>query len=61
MTDLAAAVADLREDDALALVRARLAAGVPALQIIEECQVGMREVGERYAQRRYFLSGLIMA
>lgn len=61
MTDLAAALADLREEEVLALVRARLAAGVPALRIIEECQVGMREVGERYAQRRYFLSGLIMA
>lgn len=61
MTDLAAALADLREEEVLALVRARLAAGVPPLRIIEACQVGMCEVGERYAQRRYFLSGLIMA
>ena len=35
--------------------------GDDPLQIIEDCQMGMREVGERYAQRRYYLSGLIMA
>lgn len=59
--DLAAALADLREPEVLAAVRARLARGDAPLAIMEECQVGMREVGERYAQRRYFLSGLIMA
>ncbi len=59
--ELAAALADLREGEVLTMVQARLARGDDPLQIIEECQVGMREVGERYAQRRYFLSGLIMA
>lgn len=58
---LDAALADLRENEVLALVRDRMAAGDDPLQIIEDCQAGMREVGERYAQRRYFLSGLIMA
>lgn len=58
---LAAALADLQEPEVLAIVRGRMAAGDDPLQIIEDCQAGMREVGERYAQRRYYLSGLIMA
>ncbi len=58
---LAACVADLRENEVLDIVRQRMAAGGDPLQIIEECQAGMREVGQRYADRRYFLSGLIMA
>ena len=58
---LAAALADLRETEVLEIVRARMARGDDPLQIIEDCQAGMREVGERYTQRRYFLSGLIMA
>jgi len=60
-TRLAQALADLQENEALQIVRQRMAAGDDPLQIIEECQAGMREVGERYAQRRYYLSGLIMA
>ncbi len=58
---LAKAVADLREEEALAIARQRMAEGDDPLQIIEDCQAGMREVGQRYAERRYFLSGLIMA
>ncbi len=60
-TRLTQALADLQENEALEIVRQRMAAGDDPLQIIEECQAGMREVGERYAQRRYYLSGLIMA
>lgn len=58
---LVAAVADLRENEVLETVHARMARGDDPLQIIEDCQAGMREVGERYANRRYYLSGLIMA
>lgn len=58
---LAANLADLREKEVLDAVRARMAAGEDPLEIMEECQAGMREVGERYAERRYYLSGLIMA
>lgn len=60
-TNLADALANLRENDVLAMVQARMAAGDDPLQIIEDCDVGMREVGERYAQRKYYLSALIMA
>ena len=58
---LAKAVADLQENEALQIVRQRMERGDDPLQIIEDCQAGMREVGERYAERRYFLSALIMA
>lgn len=58
---LAAALADLREDDVMTIVRQRIAAGDDPLQIIEDCQEGMREVGNRYAREEYYLSGLILA
>jgi methanogenic corrinoid protein MtbC1 len=61
MTRLAVALADLREQEVLAEVSQRVGRGDDALQIIEECQAGMREVGQRYADHRYYLSGLIMA
>jgi len=58
---LAADVADLKEADVLRTVRERIARGDDPVAVIEECQAGMRLVGERYSQRRYYLSGLIMA
>ena len=61
VVDLTQALADLKENEALEIVRLRLGRGDDPLQIIEDCQAGMREVGERYAQRHYYLSGLIMA
>ena len=60
-TGLTEALAELRENEALEIVRRRMERGDDPLQIIEDCQAGMREVGERYAQRLYFLSALIMA
>ena len=61
MMGLAEALAELQENKALEIVRLRMERGDDPLRIIEDCQAGMREVGERYAQRRYFLSALIMA
>ncbi len=58
---LIAAVADLQEETALTLVRQRLDAGDDPLLIIEDCQEGMRQVGERYERNEYYLAGLIMA
>jgi len=58
---LGQALADLQEDEALEIVRQRMAHGDDPMEIIDDCQAGMREVGERYAQQRYFLSALIMA
>jgi methanogenic corrinoid protein MtbC1 len=54
-------VADLKEEEALALVRARIAREDDPLTIVEDCQEGLRQVGERYERQEYYLSGLIMA
>lgn len=54
-------VADLEEDTILELVQQRLIAGDDPLQIINECNEGMREVGQRYEQGDYFVAGLIMS
>ncbi|HUI73147.1 MAG TPA: cobalamin-dependent protein [Spirochaetia bacterium] len=54
-------LANLEEESVLALVRQRVASGDGPLAIIEECNAGMRKVGERYHRGSYFLSGLIMA
>jgi methanogenic corrinoid protein MtbC1 len=54
-------VADLKEQEALALVEARIVAEENPLAIVEECQLGLQIVGERYEQQEYFLAGLIMA
>lgn len=54
-------MADLEEDAVLDLVKQRVAQGDDPMQIIEECNEGMRLVGQRYEQGRYFISGLIMS
>jgi 5-methyltetrahydrofolate--homocysteine methyltransferase len=58
--ELIEVIAELEEERALALVRQRLGAGDDPLCIIEDCQAGLKQVGKRYAQHQYFLSGLIM-
>jgi methanogenic corrinoid protein MtbC1 len=59
--ELIRCVADLDEQRALELVHQRIAANENPLNIVEDCQEGLRQVGERYEQREYYLSGLIMA
>jgi methanogenic corrinoid protein MtbC1 len=54
-------LADLEEDAVLELVEQRIAEGDDPFQIIEDCNHGMRLVGQRYEQRKYFISGLIMS
>jgi len=54
-------VADLDEDGVLKLVEQRLETGNDPLQIIDECNEGMREVGLRYERGEYFVAGLIMS
>jgi methylmalonyl-CoA mutase cobalamin-binding domain/chain len=58
---LAALIADLEEEAVLELVQQRIAAGDDPLQIIEECNEGMRLVGQKYENGEYFVSGLIMS
>ncbi len=54
-------VADLEEEAVLAQVQACLAGGHDPLAIIEECNQGMRLVGQKYEAGEYFVSGLIMS
>jgi methanogenic corrinoid protein MtbC1 len=54
-------IADLEEDAVLELVQQRLDVGSDPLQIINECNEGMRVVGQRYEQGEYFVAGLIMS
>jgi methanogenic corrinoid protein MtbC1 len=60
-TTLIGHVLALNEEEVLALVESRLAQGDNPLAIVEDCQEGMRQVGQRYEEGEYFLSGLIMA
>jgi methanogenic corrinoid protein MtbC1 len=57
---LISAIADLNEELALNLVRERLAENDDPLTLIADCEKGLQQVGERYAQHKYYLSGLIM-
>ncbi len=54
-------LADLEEDEVLQLVHQRVAAGDDPLQIIEDCNEGMRLVGQRYERGDFYVSGLIMS
>ncbi|MFA4965874.1 MAG: cobalamin-dependent protein [Thermoleophilia bacterium] len=54
-------IAALDEQGALDAVTERAAGGEAPLAIIEDCQRGMRYVGEHYQSGKYFISGLIMA
>jgi methanogenic corrinoid protein MtbC1 len=61
MPDLVTAITELDEQGALSLVQSRLEAGDDPFAIMAACEAGMRHVGERYEERLYYLSGLIMA
>jgi len=54
-------LADLEEDAVLGLVRERIGAGDNLLQILEDCNEGMRIVGQRYERGEYYIAGLIMS
>ncbi|MDR3561399.1 MAG: cobalamin-dependent protein, partial [Negativicutes bacterium] len=53
--------ANLNENAVLEMVKQRLDAGHDPIEIIEDCNEGMRKVGEQYAQGSYYISGLIMS
>ncbi len=61
METLAKKLADLEEQEALALVQKALDGGVDALEIFNACRQGMVMVGERYKSGEYFVSDLMMA
>jgi methanogenic corrinoid protein MtbC1 len=59
-TQLISAIAGLDEEKSLILVRERLSKHDNPELILADCQDGMLQVGERYMQHQYYLSGLIM-
>ncbi len=59
--ELVAMVADLMEEEVILTTKEMLKRGENPLVIVHGCQQGMRIVGERYSEGRYYLAGLIMA
>ena len=60
-TSLFDAVSRAREDEVMALVGQQLAAGVPAADILAECNRGMVELGNRFADGDCYLPDLMFA
>lgn len=58
---LSQAMADLAEGKAKKLIKEKIEAGVPASEILKECQTGMAEIGKRYEEGKYFVSELMYA
>jgi 5-methyltetrahydrofolate--homocysteine methyltransferase len=61
MSELAEALANLKDEAFLSLVRKELEAGTSPMEIIAKCRVGMDIVGERYKAGDFFLSELIVS
>ena len=60
-SDLVGALADLKEDEALAMVQARLDAGDVPLAIFDDARRAMEIVGERFSASEYFIPELVYA
>ncbi len=54
-------IADMNEDEALALTKEMLEAGTPPVQILDDCRAAMEVVGKRFEQGQYFIPELILA
>jgi methylmalonyl-CoA mutase cobalamin-binding domain/chain len=55
------AMSDLDEEKVKELIKKQIADGVPANQILKECQKGMVEIGKKYEEGVYFVSELMYA
>ena len=62
MTDqLVEAIVDMRDDEAVAIARDRIAAGTDPLEVLAACRDAMAEVGNRFESGDYFVPELILA
>jgi methylmalonyl-CoA mutase cobalamin-binding domain/chain len=61
LTQLGTALAELREGEVYDLLKKRLEEGVSAMEVINECNAAMVEVGKRFEENKYFISELIMS
>jgi len=59
--DLVRLIADLKEGEALALVKEKLDAGADAAGILEDARRAMETVGMRFETCEYFIPDLVMA
>ncbi|MDR3576965.1 MAG: cobalamin-dependent protein [Anaerolineaceae bacterium] len=55
------AIADMDEDQALALVQEMLADGTDPVTILDDCRTAMDAVGKRFEKGEYFIPELILA
>ena len=55
------AIAEMDEDQALALTKELLAAGTPPPEILADCRTAMELVGKRFEHGEYFIPELILA
>jgi methanogenic corrinoid protein MtbC1 len=61
MTELVHAIADMREEEALALVRQMVKGGAQPMAILDEARDAMALVGKRFEEGTYFLPELMLA
>lgn len=59
--DLVNAIANIEEEKTIFYVKSKIKKGESALHILEECMAGIKKVGEKYSEGKYFLSDLIMS
>ncbi|OGN94866.1 MAG: hypothetical protein A2Y89_00930 [Chloroflexi bacterium RBG_13_51_18] len=57
--DLAKALADLKEDEAVAIAREKLDAGADPMGILNDAGKGMEVVGVRFSKGEYFIPDLV--
>ena len=61
LSSLTEAISNLNEAEVEHLVRERLDAGVPAVDILADCRAGMAVVGSRFEKGEYFIPELMFA
>jgi len=54
-------IAEMQEEEALALVKELLAGGTPPTAILDDCRAAMEVVGQRFEKGEYFIPELILA
>ncbi|MGE5229873.1 MAG: B12-binding domain-containing protein [Deltaproteobacteria bacterium] len=59
--DLVGLIVGMDQGGSLAVIRQRLAGGEDPRMLMEECRVGMEQVGKMYERGEYFVTALIMA
>ncbi len=59
--DLCSAILELERDAIPNIVSARLDTGESPLQVLEDCRLGMKQVGERFQRGDYYLAELMIA